>query len=163
LYWNNDTTRLPARFHGQLLDLFSANLLREPGALDVLGRPVDLAQVRCDKYVVAGISDHITPWQGGWRATRLFGGETEFVLSASGHIQSTVNPPGNAKARSLVNPNGAGTPEAWLAGAAPTPGSWWDHWRAWLAARSGELIARPPGLGNSRHPPLAAAPGDYVL
>jgi polyhydroxyalkanoate synthase subunit PhaC len=129
----------------------------------VLGTPVDLAKVTCDKYVVAGSSDHITQWQGGWRAARLFGGETEFVLSGSGHIQSIVNPPGNAKARYFVNPQSADGPEKWLAAATATPGSWWEHWQAWLAARSGDEVAAPAGLGSTRHPPLAPAPGTYVL
>ncbi|HXZ00505.1 MAG TPA: alpha/beta fold hydrolase [Stellaceae bacterium] len=163
LYWNNDTTRLPARFHGEILDLFTANLLRRPGGLEILGTPIDLAQVTCDKYVVAGTSDHITPWQGGWRAARLFGGRTDFVLAASGHIQSIVNPPGNPKARYFVNPDDAEDPERWRAAATATQGSWWDHWRDWLAARSGDPVAAPAALGNARHPPLAAAPGAYVL
>jgi polyhydroxyalkanoate synthase len=162
LYWNNDATRLPARFHAQLLDLFTANLLRRPGALEVLGTPIDLAQVRCDKYVVAGANDHITPWQGGWRAARLFGGETEFVLGASGHIQTIINPPGSTKARYFVNPQRAADPEQWRAGATAVQGSWWDHWRSWLAERSGETVPVAAALGSARHPPLAAAPGAYV-
>ena len=163
LYWNNDTTRLPARFHGQLLDLFSESLLRRPGTFEVLGTPIDLAKVTCDKYVVAGASDHITPWQGGWRAARLFGGNAEFVLSGSGHIQSIVNPPGNAKARYFINPESAADPKQWLAAATGKPGSWWEHWQAWLTARSGEVVPAPASLGSSRHPPLAPSPGTYVL
>jgi polyhydroxyalkanoate synthase len=162
LYWNNDTTRLPARFHAELLDVFTANLLRRKGALEVLGTPIDLARVSCDNYVVAGMNDHITPWQGGWRAARLFGGRSEFVLAQSGHIQSIVNPPGNAKARYLLNPAGAGDPERWLAGATQVKGSWWEHWQGWLAARSGDLVPASAGLGSDRHPPLLAAPGSYV-
>jgi polyhydroxyalkanoate synthase len=163
LYWNNDTTRLPAQFHAELLDVFTTNPFRRPGALRILGTPIDLAAVDCDKYVVAGANDHITPWQGGWRAAHLFGGATEFVLAASGHIQSIVNPPGNAKARYLVNQRRADDPEQWLAGAAATQGSWWEHWQGWLSARSGEFVPAPAGLGSGRHPPLAAAPGSYVL
>jgi len=163
LYWNNDTTRLPARFHGQLLDLFTANVLRRPGGFEVLGTPIDLAAVSCDKYVVAGTTDHITPWQGGWRAAQLFGGKSEFVLAASGHIQSIINPPGNAKARYFVNAARADDPERWLAGATAVPGSWWEHWRDWLTERSGDTVAAPAELGGAGHPVRAAAPGTYVL
>jgi polyhydroxyalkanoate synthase len=162
LYWNNDTTRLPARFHAQLLDLFTENLFRRPGALTVLGSPIDLAAVTCDKYVVAGTTDHITPWQGGYRAARMFGGKTEFILSSSGHIQSIINPPGSAKAKYFVNPAEPADPQAWLAGAEAAPGSWWDHMRHWLAERSGGRIAAPARLGGAGHPPLADAPGTYV-
>jgi polyhydroxyalkanoate synthase subunit PhaC len=162
LYWNNDTTRLPARFHAQLLDLFTENLFRRPGALTVLGTPIDLAAVTCDKYVVAGTTDHITPWQGGYRAALMFGGKTEFILSSSGHIQSIINPPGNAKAKYFVNPAHPADPQAWLSGAQAAPGSWWDHMRQWLADCSGGRIAAPASLGAEGHRPLADAPGTYV-
>ena len=163
LYWNNDTTRLPASFHGQLLDVFLQNLFRTRGALTVLGTPIDLGQVKCDKYVVAGVTDHITPWRGGYRAAQLFGGTTKFVLSSSGHIQSIINPPGNTKASYFVNTIRFSDADEWLAGATRQTGSWWDHWRQWLTERSGPPVAAPPELGNGRHVPGADAPGTYVL
>jgi polyhydroxyalkanoate synthase len=163
LHWSNDPTRLPARFHSELLDLFTEEPFRRPSALKVLGTPIDLAKVRCDKYVVAGSTDHITPWQAGWRGARLFGGKTEFVLASSGHVQSIVTPPGTRKARYFVSQRRAADPERWLAAASEIEGSWWEHWRNWLASRSGEMVAAAPKLGSERHPPLGAAPGTYVL
>src|SRR5215203_142541 len=97
LYWNADTTRLPAGLHADFLDLFRSNGLANPGALEVLGTPIDLGNVMCDAYVVAGSTDHIIPWTGAYQTTQLLGGETEFVLSSSGHIQAIVNPPDNPK------------------------------------------------------------------
>jgi polyhydroxyalkanoate synthase subunit PhaC len=163
LYWNNDTTRLPARMHGQLLDIFMDNLFTKPGALSVLGTPIDLSGVTCDKYVVAGITDHITPWKGVYNTARLFGGDTRFVLSSSGHIQSLINPPGNPKAKFYLNPELPANADAWLASAQTEKESWWGNWRDWLSARSGERREAPSTLGNKRHPSLAAAPGTYVL
>ncbi|MBV8538931.1 MAG: alpha/beta fold hydrolase, partial [Alphaproteobacteria bacterium] len=163
LYWNNDSTRLPARFHAQLLDMFTENLFRRPGALTVLGTPVDLATVTCDKYVIAGMTDHITPWPAGYRAAKIFGGPTEFVLSSSGHIQSILNPPGNAKAKYFVNAASPAEPQDWLKGATASPGSWWTHWQQWLAARAGDQTQAPDHLGGDGFPPLAGAPGAYVL
>lgn len=163
LYWNNDTTRLPAKLHGQLLDIFTDNLFSKPGALSVLETPVDLTEVTCDKYVVAGITDHITPWKGVYDSARLFGGDTRFVLSSSGHIQSLINPPGNPKAKFYLNPELPANADAWLAGAQAENDSWWSNWRDWLAARSGERRAAPSKPGNRRYPSLAAAPGTYVL
>jgi polyhydroxyalkanoate synthase len=120
--------------------------------------------VSCDTYVLAGISDHITPWKGVFNTSRSFGGHSEFVLSSSGHIQSLINPPGNPKAKYFVNPDGERkTADAWLASAHGAQGSWWEHWRAWLNVRSGELVAAPEALGNGNYPPLDAAPGRYVL
>jgi polyhydroxyalkanoate synthase len=163
LYWNNDTTRLPAKLHGQLLDIFTDNLFTKPRALSVLGTPIDLTDVTCDKYVVAGITDHITPWKGVYDTARLFGGNTRFVLSSSGHIQSLINPPGNPKAKFYLNPELSANADAWLAGAQSENDSWWNNWRDWLAERSGARRAAPSTPGNERHAPLAAAPGTYVL
>jgi polyhydroxyalkanoate synthase len=163
LYWNNDTTRLPARLHGQLLDIFTGNLFTKPRALSILGTPIDLSEVTCDKYVVAGITDHITPWKGVYNTARLFGGDTRFVLSSSGHIQSLINPPGNPKAKFYLNPELATHADAWLASAQAEKDSWWSDWRDWLSARSGERRGAPAVLGNERHPSLAGAPGTYVM
>ncbi len=163
LYWNNDTTRLPAGFHCQLLDILSDNLLATPGALTVLGTPIDLSKVACDKFVVAGATDHITPWQGVFRSARAFGGQTEFVLSSSGHIQSLINPPCNPKAKFFVNDADTTDPEAWLDGAEATSDSWWNHWGQWLKQRSGPKRKAPSTPGNARHAPCGAAPGRYVM
>src|SRR5271157_888581 len=163
LYWNNDTTRVAAKFHGQIIDIFADNLFQKPGAIEVLGTAIDLSRVDCDKYVVAGITDHITPWRAVFGMARMFGGRTDFVLSSSGHIQSLINPPGNPKARYSLNPLGPVSPEQWLSTAAAISGSWWDNWRQWLAARSGEMRAAPGSLGNSRYRPSAKAPGTYVM
>ncbi|MDR5795724.1 alpha/beta fold hydrolase [Caballeronia sp. LZ008] len=162
LYWNNDTTRLPAKLHGQLLDIFTRSLLSEPGKLTVLGTPVDLSKVECDTYVMAGMTDHITPWKGVYNTARAFGGKTRYVLSSSGHIQSLINPPGNPKAKFFRNDALPEDADAWFAGARPEADSWWNDWRDWLAQRSGELRPAPRALGNRRHKRLADAPGTYV-
>jgi polyhydroxyalkanoate synthase len=162
LYWNNDTTRLPAKMHGQLLDIFTQNLFSKPGALTVLGTPIDLSQVTCDKYVVAGVTDHITPWKGVYNTATTFGGNTRFVLSSSGHIQSLINPPGNPKAKYYLNPKLPASADAWLDSAKAEADSWWGNWRDWLAARSGEKRAAPAALGSKRHPAGVKAPGTYV-
>ncbi|MBB5426941.1 polyhydroxyalkanoate synthase [Paraburkholderia sp. JPY158] len=163
LYWNNDATRLPARLHGQLLDIFADNLFSRPRALTVLGTPIDLSEVTCDKYVVAGMTDHITPWKGVYNSARVFGGSTRFVLSSSGHIQSLINPPGNPKAKFFLNPDLPANADTWLADGQPEKGSWWDNWRAWLADRSGERRSAPATLGSVRHPAGLKAPGTYVM
>ena len=122
---------------------------------------IDLSKVACDKYLVAGTTDHITPWKGVFNTSRAFGGQNEFVVSSSGHIQSIINPPGNPKAKFLLNPGAADNADEWLAGAKPTAGSWWSHWSEWLAARSGERRPAPASLGNQQYPPREPAPGIY--
>jgi polyhydroxyalkanoate synthase len=163
LYWNADTTNLPARLHSDFLDLFESNGLARPGTLDVLGTSVDLRLVDCDAYVVAGATDHIVPWTGAYQTTQLLGGTSEFVLSSSGHIQAIVNPPGNKKAAYLTRPGvPAPDPQSWKRDATAHQGSWWDHWLSWLAQRSGDQQSAPVDLGGPDHGPVAAAPGSYV-
>jgi polyhydroxyalkanoate synthase len=163
LYWSNDSTRLPAKFHGELIDIFTQNLLMKPGAMKVLGTPIDLSKVTCDKFFVAGATDHITPWKGVYDAARAFGGSSDFVLSSSGHIQSLINPPGNPKSKYFTSSNLVRSPDDWLKQATPAAGSWWDQWRDWAVDRSGELRPAPTSLGSERYKPIEKAPGSYVL
>jgi polyhydroxyalkanoate synthase subunit PhaC len=163
LYWNNDTTRLPAKLHGEMLDLLETNAFTHPGTLEVLGTPIDLPQVTNDTYIIAGITDHITPWQGCYATTQLLGGKVTFVLSNSGHIQAILNPPGNPKASYFVNEHYPADPGQWLARAQKRSGSWWEDWRDWLGQRSGEQKAAPQEPGNEQYQPGTAAPGTYVF
>jgi polyhydroxyalkanoate synthase subunit PhaC len=163
LYWNADTTRLPARLHSDFLDLILHNPLQRSGSLTVAGIPINLSQVTCDSFIVGGTTDHITPWQACYATTQMLGGRREFCLSSSGHIQSVINPPGNAKAKYFLNPQQPADPDVWLAEARQHDGSWWGHWRDWLVARSGPPRLAPQLLGHSYYPPQADAPGIYVF
>jgi polyhydroxyalkanoate synthase len=162
LFWNNDTTRLPAALHGELVEMFKSNPLTRPGALEVGGTPIDLRQVTCDFYCVAGLSDHITPWEACYRSARLLGGKCEFILSNSGHIQSILNPPGNPKARFMTGPDLTVDPKTWQENSSKHADSWWLHWQQWLAERAGKLKKAPTALGNKAHPAGEASPGTYV-
>jgi polyhydroxyalkanoate synthase len=163
LYWNADTTRLPAGLHGDYLDLYFTNPFVNAGKLSLNGKTIDMSRIKADSYVIAGVTDHITPWKGVHKTAQIMGEGTTFVLSNSGHLQSLLNPPSNPKASFVigaVNPSG---PDAFLAAAEKRKGSWWLDWRDWLHARSGEEVAAPASLGSERHPVLAAAPGTYVF
>lgn len=162
LYWNNDTTRLPAALHSEFLRIYQHNPLAQAGVLTVCGAPIDVSQVTCDAYVLAGATDHITPWQDCYRSSRLLGGQRQFILSNSGHIQSILNPPGNPKATFFTNAEQPADAQTWYAGATRHSGSWWEHWKAWMLARSGSQKAAPPSVGNSAYSSLVEAPGTYV-
>jgi polyhydroxyalkanoate synthase len=163
LYWNNDTTRLPASLHADFLDLIGANPFVNAGRLTVCGKLLDMTKINLDSYVVAGVTDHITPWQGCYKTAKQFGERSIFVLANSGHIQSLINPPGNPKAVFWTGMARQATPEAWLEHAGKQTGSWWPHWLAWVQARSGEKKPAPAGLGSADIPPLGEAPGKYVM
>jgi polyhydroxyalkanoate synthase len=162
LYWNSDTTRLPAELHADLLRIYMENPLLNANRLNVLGTPIDMSKLAIASYVVAGITDHITPWQACYESRRVLRGDMRFVLSSSGHIQSIVNPPGNPKARYYLNPDLSLNAEQWLEGATATPGSWWDDWMKWYEAHGGGLRDAPASLGSAKHPPGDPAPGRYV-
>lgn len=162
LYWNNDSTRLPARLHAEFLDIYRTNALTKSGTLRLHGVPVDLGNVRCDTYLVSGTTDHITPWKACYRSTQLFKGKNTFILSNSGHIQSILNPIGNAKAEFWSDGKIGNDPDVWLKSAKHYTGSWWSHWHDWLERRSGDVRVSPNSLGSEDYPIQDTAPGRYV-
>jgi polyhydroxyalkanoate synthase len=164
LYWNQDTVRLAAGLHRDFIQIGLNNAFVHPDALEVLGDPVDLGQVDLDTYFVAGLTDHIVPWESAYVGALLFGGRRRFVLSKSGHIQALVNPPSpDSRSSYQVLDELPDLPETFFAQAPKHPGSWWSDWDAWLAERSGEVRDAPKTLGNAEHRPRAKAPGTYVL
>lgn len=163
LAWNNDTTRVSGALQRDLLRIAMDNLLATPDGLTLLGTPVDLRELTADTYVVGAETDHLVPWEGAYRSTQLFGGESTFVLSGGGHIQHLVNPPGNPKAHFRTGPVAEEGADAWLARSVGQSGSWWPHWADWAVARSGEERPAPAKAGSRRHRPLEPAPGRYVM
>ena len=159
LYWNQDTVRLAAGLHRDFVRIGLENSLTRAGGVEVLGRPVDLKACSVDTYAVAGLTDHLVPWENAYRSALLLGGDTRFVLSSSGHIQALVNPP---KAESRASFRVATERADWLESAAVRPGNWWPDWSAWLAERSGERKPAPAKLGSRTHKARGKAPGSYV-
>jgi polyhydroxyalkanoate synthase len=162
LYWNADTTRMTAGLHRDFVRSSVSNSLASPGGITVLGTEIDLGQVDLDSYVVAGVADHICPWQSCYRSGQLLGGKTRFVLSTSGHIAALVNPPGGKKARYQASDDVTADAGSWQESAAGQQGSWWPDYASWLAARSGGTVPAPPALGGGRFRVIEAAPGSYV-
>ena len=150
LYWNQDGVRLAAGVHRDFIRIGLENAFAEPGALEVLGTPVDLGAVDLDSYVVAGLTDHIIPWENAYSSTQLLGGSARFVLATSGHIQTLVNPPApDSRATYRLTDDPPPDPEGWARSAPTQPGSWWPDYDEWLAVRSGELKPAPKRLGGA--------------
>lgn len=161
VFWAEDHTNLAAGMHRDLLELALGNTMARRGGLLVLGEPVDLRRVTSDGYVVAGLTDHITPWQNCLRAAGLLGAMPRFVVAAAGHVAAIVHPPGG-RGGYWAGPAGTTDGEAWLNAARQAQGSWWSDWIEWLDERSGALRKAPRRLGARGLPPLEAAPGSYV-
>jgi polyhydroxyalkanoate synthase subunit PhaC len=163
LFWNADTTRMPATLHRDMVMMGLHNALVEPGTVKMLGTPVDLGMVTADTYVVAGVADHISPWQACYHSARTLGSkELRFILSTSGHIAALVNPPGNPKASYRAGNVDERDPTRWAASAESHSDSWWPDFSAWLAERGGDQKPAPTVLGGDGLTALSPAPGSYV-
>ena len=162
LYWNSDSTRMPAAMHSfYLRNMYLKNLLREPGGITLNGVPIDVSKADLPLYFVSTVEDHIVPWRSVYAGVKLFPGRKRFILGGSGHIAGIVNPPAANKYHYWTNdqlPDGA---EEWLKGGQQHPGSWWTDWGKWIAAHGGGKVpARVPGKGGLRA--IEDAPGSYV-
>ncbi|MBP9653830.1 MAG: class I poly(R)-hydroxyalkanoic acid synthase [Rhodocyclaceae bacterium] len=163
LYWNADSTNLPGPFAvWYLRHLYLENALREPGRLAMCGTTADLGRLDMPAYIYSSREDHIVPWKSAYLSRGLLGGETTFVMGASGHIAGVVNPPAKGKRSHWRNDAAAANAEDWLAGATEHKGSWWPHWIEWLRRHAGEERAAPKKPGSRRYKPIEAAPGRYV-
>ena len=161
LYWNADSTRMPAAMHSfYLRNMYQENLLVKPGGITLDGVPIDLRKIKTPSFLLSTREDHIAPWRSTYVATQLYKEPVKFVLSASGHIAGVINPPGS-KYGHWENDSNPPTPEEWLASANSVPDSWWPLWERWISQYSGgEVPARRPGDGKLK--PLEDAPGSYV-
>jgi polyhydroxyalkanoate synthase subunit PhaC len=162
LYWNGDSTRMPAAMHRfYLRNMYLENRLVQPGGISMKGVPIDLRAIDLPVYQISTREDHIAPWIATYSASQIYRGPYKFVLAGSGHIAGVINPPSSNKYGYWTNPELPADPQAWLAGAAQHPGSWWPDWAAWIAAHGGgQVDARTPGDG--RLVPIEDAPGSYV-
>jgi len=163
LYWNADTTRLPAGLHSDFLDMIFTNPFLNPGKMSIGGHAIDMTKVNYETFVIAGTTDHITPWKAVYETARLFGSKSQFILSNSGHLQSLLNPPGNPKAWYMKGPANKKSADAWLDKAEKNEGSWWLEWAALLKDKSGKQVKSPAKPGNKDFPSLGPAPGTYIF
>jgi polyhydroxyalkanoate synthase len=162
LYWNSDSTRMPARMHSfYLRQMYQQNRLVEPGGIELEGVRIDLRKIAVPTYLLSTREDHIAPWKSTYRATQIYKGPKRFVLAASGHIAGVVNPPEAGKYSHWVNTDLPPTPDEWLAGATELAGSWWPDWHRWVSGLAPATVpARVPGDGNLAV--IEPAPGSYV-
>ncbi len=163
LYWNSDSTRMPAKMHSfYLRNMYLANRLRDPGGITLGGVPIDLGKIAIPAYFVSTLADHIAPWKSTYKGARLLSGPARFVLGGSGHIAGIVNPPSAKKYGYWTGSELPESADAWQAGATRSEGSWWIDWQAWVAGLNGpgRAPARVPGTGALQV--LEDAPGSYV-
>lgn len=162
-HWNSDTLRTTARLHCDFLSMSRDNPLLGDRVLTLCGVPVDLSNITCDTYTLAGSCDHITPWEACYQTSLALGGKTEFVLVNRGHSRALVCPIGSSDTCFYTDGEISQNADDWLCDAIQHQGSWWPHWRDWLKKRSGPKLQPDRQLGDERHPKLDPAPGNYVF
>jgi polyhydroxyalkanoate synthase subunit PhaC len=158
LYWNDDSTNMPAAMHSfYLRKLYRDNLLIKPGGISMNKTPIDIGKIKTPSYFLSTREDHIAPWKATFAGTKLLGGKCTFTLAASGHIAGVVNPPAKEKYCYWTSKEAPDDPDKWQAKAKEHKGSWWPHWQQWINDYTGGSVpARKPAKG------LEAAPGSYV-
>ncbi len=163
LYWNADSTRLPARMHSTYLrTMYLNNKFKEPGGLSIAGSPIDVSTIQTPAYFISTEEDHIAPWEGAYLGAQLMAGPVRFVLGKSGHIAGIINPPAANKYGYYTGPDVNVSSREWYDNAELHPGSWWTDWQAWLEQYAGEKIpARQPGANAQAI--IEDAPGSYVI
>jgi polyhydroxyalkanoate synthase len=160
LYWNADSTRMPARMHSYYLrNMYLKNAMGTPGAIVLAGVPIDLSKVKVPSYFISTVEDHIAPWKSTYRGARYLGGKVRFVLGGSGHIAGIVNPPAAKKYHYWTNDALPESPEKWFDTAKQQPGSWWDDWQAWLDKLNSDEPKVPARVPKNA---LEDAPGSYA-
>jgi polyhydroxyalkanoate synthase len=162
LYWNEDATNMPTACHTWYMrNMYLNNRLREPGALTVAGKPIDVTRIKTPSYILATRDDHIAPWKTCYESTQLFSGPNRFVLGNSGHIAGVINPPAKVKYGYRVAKDNPPHAEVWFEKATEHEGSWWPDWGKWLKRYGGgQVAARKPG--SREYPALEDAPGSFV-
>jgi len=162
LYWNSDSTRMPAAMHSfYLRKMYQENQLVVPGGITLAGVPIELSKIKTPIYMLSTREDHIAPWKSTFSLTQNTSGPVKFVLAASGHIAGVVNPPAANKYCYWANAKKVKSPDTWLNGAKQEEGSWWPDWHNWASKVAGPQVpARVPGDGKLVV--LDNAPGSYV-
>lgn len=162
LYWNNDSTRLPASMLIYYLrNFYKKNGLMSNDILELNGTKIDIEKIKTPSYFLSTKEDHIAPWRSCYPAVNKFKGPVKFVLGGSGHIGGVVNPPANKKYGYQTNTKNYPTPEEWLETSKAHEGSWWVDWGKWIKRRGGKQVpARIPGAGKLNI--IEDAPGTYV-
>ena len=163
LYWNTDSTRMPAMMHKSYLrNMYLENKLVEPGGMKMNGVPLDLSKIKTPVYLASTKDDHIAPWKSTYSATQIYAGPVKFVLSASGHIAGIINPPVANKYCYWTNDKNPEKPDEWFDGSQVHDGSWWGDWQNWVTKHAGPQVKkRIPG--DRKLKSIEDAPGSYVL
>jgi polyhydroxyalkanoate synthase len=162
LFWNSDSTRMPAANHSYYLRNCYLDNKLSTGGMSIGEVQLDLKKVTIPVYNLAAREDHIAPARSVFVGSQCFGGPVQYVMAGSGHIAGVVNPAAKPKYQFWTGGKPVGTLEEWLAGATETPGTWWPHWQAWVEGLAPERT-KPRKPGGRKLKPIENAPGSYVL
>lgn len=163
LYWNADSTNMPATMHSQYLRwMYLHNDLIKPGKIHLNNIPIDVTKIDIPTFFLSTEKDHIAPWKTTFTGFEAMKGPKRFVLGGSGHIAGIINPPTANKYGYKTNNDSQLAADDWIKGATEHEGSWWVEWVKWIDQYSGKLIPAP-NFDSLPLKPIMDAPGSYVL
>ena len=158
LYWNSDSTRLPAANHSfYLRNCYLENKLSK-GLMTIGNVKIDLGKVKLPIYKLATREDHIAPAKSVFLGCRFLRRAGEVRARGLGHIAGVVNSPLKPKYGYWTGGETNGDLESWLTEAEEHKGSWWTDWLGWVKTMGAARVpARVPGAGKLK--PIEDAPG----
>ncbi len=160
LYWNSDSTNLPAKMYIYYIkNMYIDNLLKTPDSIEMLGVKINLSHINVPSFSLAAKSDHIALWKSVYEGVKLFGGDRTFCLTEAGHVAGVINPATSNKYSHMMSNSISDDPEKWLENATTHNGSWWNSWNKWLSSNSGKLVK---AIDYNSLPMIESAPGSYV-
>jgi polyhydroxyalkanoate synthase len=163
LYWNAQSTNLPAKMHGfYLRNMYLENNLVKPNKIVMNGTPIDIRKIKTPCYFIATEKDHIAPWKGVYEAINILTCPCEFTLAGSGHVAGIINPADSQKYGYWTNKTIHKNPDDWLKTATKSEGSWWPIWISWLIKNSGKEITATTQNKIADSLAIGKAPGSYV-
>ena len=157
LYWNSDTTRMPAKMHSfYLRNMYLNNKLAKPGGIKIKDVKIDISKIAVPAYFLSTIKDHIAPWKSTYKGAQMLK-DAVFTLADSGHVAGVVSPPAKTKYPHWVSRKLGQSADAWLKTAKEVAGSWWPDWNEWVQKYTGKKV-----LARKIKKSIEAAPGSYV-
>jgi polyhydroxyalkanoate synthase len=166
LYWNSDSTRLPAKLHSDYLRsmyLHNKIVKKEYKFKDLI---LDLSKIKTPMFHVATTEDHIAPWKSVFSGLKNYSNQCKFILANSGHIAGIIQGKDAKPGKQYFYDNDQVTvqspPTDWLDSASKQVGSWWPQWINWLEQFSGKN-KKINEINLNKFKELYPAPGKYVI
>jgi polyhydroxyalkanoate synthase len=160
LYWNSDSTKLPAKMYlNYIRSFYLNNILTKSKKIKLGNLNIELSSIKSPMYFLAAKDDHIVPWKSCLDGLSLLPSNlTKFVLTGAGHVAGVINPPSAGKYYYYNNLDiGQINKQQYLENLHKVSGSWWSDWLEWQKQFAGKKKKASLPIQS-----LESAPGSYI-